>query len=292
MRWSACVGIALAAALPAAAQDMPLSQVLIPGEGWAIALKECKSAGALAGDGRGNVFVADADGMQIWKIDKDGKASVFAKTSAEVRGLAVGSDGKVYASEPEKGRIVTIGEDGKETVLAEKLAATDLVVTKSGTLYAAVPDETAVYLIDREGKTRLVDKGIAAPAALALWADDGTLVVGDAKGKHLYAFRVAANGDLADKDRYYPLCGPRNDPKRPSDAAGATVDDKARVYATTEQGVQVFDPTGRLCGVVPGPEAAALGGVAFGGPDLDRLYVACGGKVYSRKTLAKGLRAS
>jgi hypothetical protein len=33
-------------------------------------------------------------------------------------------------------------------------------------------------------------------------------------------------------------------------------------------------------------------GVAFGGTDLERLYVACGGKVYCRKTLAKGLRAS
>jgi sugar lactone lactonase YvrE len=122
---------------------MPLSQVLIPGEGWAIALKECKSAGALAGDGRGNVFVADPDGMQIWKIDKDGKATAYAKTSAPVRGLAVEPGGKLYASEPEKGRIVTISEDGTETVFAEKLAAFDLVVTRKGALYAAVPDETA-----------------------------------------------------------------------------------------------------------------------------------------------------
>jgi sugar lactone lactonase YvrE len=186
---------------------------------------------------------------------------------------------------------VTISEDGTETVFAEKLAAFDLVVTRKGALYAAVPDETAVYRIDRDGRSRAVDKGSAAPAALALWPDDGTLVVGDAKGKHLYAFRVAANGDLADKDRYYPLRAPRNDPKRPCDAAGATVDDKARVYATTERGVQVFDPTGRLCGVLLSPEAAALHGVAFGGADLDRLYVTCGDKVYVRKTLAKGLKA-
>jgi hypothetical protein len=31
--------------------------------------------------------------------------------------------------------------------------------------------------------------------------------------------------------------------------------------------------------------------VAFGGADLDRLYVTCGDKVYVRKTLAKGLKA-
>jgi sugar lactone lactonase YvrE len=56
--------------------------------------------------------------------------------------------------------------------------------------------------------------------------------------------------------------------------------------------VQVFDPTGRLSGILVAPERAPLGGAAFGGADLDRLYVACAGKVYVRKTLAKGVKAA
>ena len=36
------------------------------------------------------------------------------------------------------------------------------------------------------------------------------------------------------------------------------------------------------------PERAPLAGVAFGGADLDRLYVACGGKVYVRKGAKQG----
>jgi sugar lactone lactonase YvrE len=291
MRYLWCAAVLALTAGAAAGQDMPLSQVLIPGEGWVVALKDCKSAGALAGDGRGNAYAADPDGLRIRKIDKEGKAAVFSVTAAAVRGLAVGPGGKVYASEPDKRRIVTIDDDGAETVFAEKLAATDLAVTKAGAVYAAVPDESAVYRIGPDGKERVVDQGIAAPAALVLWADGGTLAVGDAKGKHLYAFRVDPNGDLSAKERYYPLRVPRNQPDQPSEASGATADDKGRVYVTTREGLQVFDPTGRLSGVVLSPEPAPPAGVAFGGADLDRLYVACGGKVYVRKVQAKGVKA-
>ena len=72
-------GILLAAAETAVAQDMPLSQILPPGEGWQVALKDCKFAGALAGDCRGNVYVADPDGKQILCIDPDGKAAVLCQ---------------------------------------------------------------------------------------------------------------------------------------------------------------------------------------------------------------------
>ncbi len=76
-----------------------------------------------------------------------------------------------------------------------------------------------------------------------------------------------------------------------SDNAGLTLDAVGRAYATSREGVQMFDPTGRLSGVMTAPERKELGGVAFGGADLDQLYVTCGGKVYFRKTLAKGQRA-
>jgi gluconolactonase len=284
-----CFGILLAAAATASAQDMPLTQVLLPGEGWQAALKDNASARSLAGDGRGNVYVADPDGKQIWKIDKDGKASVFAKTATAAHGLAVAAEGRLFAAESDAKEIMVYGADGKQAAEYKDMAAAQLAVTKTGEVYCAVPDEKAVYLIDLDGKKRKVASDFVSPGALTLSSDGGTLVVGDAGDRYLYAFRVQKSGDLDARDRYYPLWVR---PKQPSDNAGLTLDSAGRAYATSREGVQVFDPTGRLSGILVAPERAALDGVAFGGADLDRLYVACGGKVYVRKLLAKGVKAA
>jgi gluconolactonase len=287
MRNLSAVGILLIAVAPAAAQDMNLSQILIPGEGWQAISMECKSATGLAGDGRGNVYVADPDGKQIWRIDKEGKAAAFAKTDGAVHGLAVGPDGKIFATEPDKKCVLLLDADGKELGKSEGDAIRDLIVAKSGAIYGTLADGNGVYLF-QDGKKRQVADGIASPAALALWADGETLIVGDAGDKYLYAFRIQKDGILDAKDRYYPFWVY---PKQPSDNAGLTLDAVGRAYATSREGVQMFDPTGRLSGVMNKPERAALGGLAFGGADLDRLYVACGGKVYARKLAAKGEKA-
>ena len=214
------------------------------------------------------------------------KPSVFAKTEGAVHGLAVGPDGKIYAAEPHKKVVLLLDANGKELGKSEGNSVRNLVVTKQGTLYGTLADGNGVYLF-QNGKKRQVAEGIASPAALALWPDGETLVVGDAGDKYLYAFRMEQNGNLDAKERYYPFWVR---PKQPSDNAGLTLDATGRAYATSREGLQMFDPTGRLSGIILAPERAALGGVAFGGADLDRLYVACGGKVFVRKLLVKGLR--
>ena len=156
-------------------------------------------------------------------------------------------------------------------------------------MYARSPDEKAVYLLGADGKKRKVGKGDGVLAGLALRPTAARWSSATPAARYLYAFRVQKNGDLDAKERYYPFWVR---PKQPSDNAGLTLDAAGRAYATSREGVQVFDPTGRLSGVLVAPERAAMGGVAFGGADLDRLYVACGGKVYVRKLLAKGVKAA
>ena len=51
----------------------------------------------------------------------------------------------------------------------------------------------------------------------------------------------------------------------------------------------VFDPTGRMSGVLMKPQRKFLSNVAFGGPKLDTLYVTCTDSVYRRKTKAEGV---
>lgn len=130
---------------------------------------------------------------------------------------------------------------------------------------------------------------LVRPSCAVLWPDESQLVVGDAEGKYLWAFRVESDGRLGAGDRYYSL---RVQPGQPGCGVSAlTFDNAGRLYACTTLGVQVFDPTGRLSGVLLKPADAPLTAITFGGPDHDQLFVACGDKVYARKLKSKGATA-
>jgi sugar lactone lactonase YvrE len=62
------------------------------------------------------------------------------------------------------------------------------------------------------------------------------------------------------------------------------------LYVATYAGLQMFDSTGRISGVILSPQNKRLTNVVFGGPNLDTLYVTCTDKVYRRKTQATGVR--
>ena len=69
-------------------------------------------------------------------------------------------------------------------------------------------------------------------------------------------------------------------------ASGLTTDKDGRIYAATSVGIQVFDPTGRLCGVItaPGPGAEHL---RFEG---DQLTAWVGETKYARKLKTTGVK--
>jgi sugar lactone lactonase YvrE len=50
----------------------------------------------------------------------------------------------------------------------------------------------------------------------------------------------------------------------------------------------MFDPAGRMGGVIAKPNENSIVSVAFAGEDLAYLYVAAGDKIFRRKTKAKG----
>jgi gluconolactonase len=69
------------------------------------------------------------------------------------------------------------------------------------------------------------------------------------------------------------------------------VDSIGRLYVTTRAGLQMFDPIGRMGGVIHKPVAGRpLSNVCFGGPQLNILYVTAGDKVFRRETQATGIR--
>jgi sugar lactone lactonase YvrE len=68
-----------------------------------------------------------------------------------------------------------------------------------------------------------------------------------------------------------------------------TFDEIGRAYSTSHWGVQMFDPTGRLGGVMSKPAPEFLSGAALAGANRDLLYVTTPHALYVRKIKARGL---
>ncbi|MEI6534383.1 MAG: hypothetical protein WCN98_03505, partial [Verrucomicrobiaceae bacterium] len=70
---------------------------------------------------------------------------------------------------------------------------------------------------------------------------------------------------------------------------GSTTDITGRFYVTTEIGIQVFDATGRLSGIIAKPALdSEIVSVQFAGAGHSILFVAAGGTIWQRKTQTSG----
>jgi sugar lactone lactonase YvrE len=276
------------ATVPAFAQDIALSAILLPNEPWQVVEEGMQDVQGMTADRAGGVYVSAKAGKGLVRVGttRGFKIATIGETEGSFAGLACGADDRIYACQPEKRRIVTLA-DGKVSTVAEDLAARDLVVTRAGAIYCTVPAEKAVYLVMADGKKRVVDQTIAAPSGIALWPDQGTLVVGDGGSLRLWTFRIDKDGGLSAKDDYYLMR--RRPPESTGGATALTVDATQLTYATAAAGVYVWDPTGRLSGVILAPAQAPVTALTFGGAAHDQLFVACGDKVYARKLQRKGV---
>jgi enterochelin esterase-like enzyme/sugar lactone lactonase YvrE len=267
---------------PAGPSKQPLfTSVLVAGEDWqpvGPALSEAPAANA-----QGELVFAAAAGLD--RLSADGQRSSFRTSGGTLRGLAFGPGGRLYASDPARKRVVSIGPDGRETVVASGIGVRDLVVSHTGRIYATEPATRRVLRIEN-GKPTVVDEGLAEPTGIALTPDQSLLLVADAKGPFVYSFQVQADGSLAHKQPYFHLHLAEGDTE--SGATGLAMDTNGYLYVSTRLGVQVCDQAGRVNGILARPQPGELSRVAFAEAERDTLFVAAGGRLFKRKTRAKG----
>jgi gluconolactonase len=272
------------------AGDMALSGVLIDGENWEVVAQGYQFTDAPCADAEGNFYFTDvAKGTNIFKVGADGKIVPFIGNAARISGLKFGPDGRLYACQGGYNRLIAIEvPSGNQKIIAEDVQPNDLVITRKGRIYFTETGKKQVTLIDTNGAKRVVDNGINAPNGITLSADQGTLAVSDYRGAEVWVFRINADGSLSAKEPYMTMRTPLNNPTVAA-GDGMTTDSMGRYYVTTAVGLQMFDSTGRLGGVISKPQNKSLSSVAFAGPNLEYLYVTCADKVYRRKTKAKGV---
>jgi len=209
----------------------------------------------------------------------------------------MGPDGWLYACQGSKKRVIAINPvDGAVREVTTGVQPNDLVITKEGYIYVTETGSQQITFIDSNtGAVWSADHGIMAPNGIALSPDGGTLAVSEYKGQYVWVFRLEPDGTLSAKSPYMTLRLPL-DPKgefKPTEPPptlsaargdGMCTDWRGRFYVTSALGVQIFDPTGRLCGVLDKPQPSApLTNCALAGSQHDTLFVTNGDKVLSRK---------
>ncbi len=276
--------------------DMTLLKLLLPDQSWEVVSDNLGFADAPCPDADGNFFYSDMKAPAIYKLSlADGKRTEVAKEA--VSGLKFGPDGLLYGCQGAKKRVVSIDpSSGALKEIASNVAPNDLAVSSDGFIYITETQQQHITRINiKTGEVTAVDTGITKPNGIAISKDGGTLAVSDYGGENVWTFRVNADGSL---DAKMPTMSMRlaidpkgdfkfNEPppyQLASKGDGMAVDKSGRYYVTSALGIQIFDPTGRQCGVLPKPnEAQPLTSCTLAGLNHEYLYVTNGDKVFRRK---------
>ena len=226
------------------------------------------------GEGWSAVATTEAPVRQLW-ADADG--SVFAETG---RGfLRLDAPQEVPRSSPE----------GRRLKRVFSTPTTASVTRADGHAYRL--DSGGRGLSHREpagGGRRLPLTGFSTPSALCLSPDQTLLYVADRQRQLITSFQVGGDGVPTLEQPYFHLHLP--DDAVGSGVGGLCVDTAGRLYAATPMGVQVFDQAGRVNGILlPPRRITTVGGVTFGGPVRNQLYLLADGRVWRRTLQTRGV---
>ncbi len=240
----------LLATLTARAQDMPLAEILPAGENWKAVPGSYGYSTGLRMNAAGDVITFDSTGKAESRILPDNKIE-----------SVTGNEGDLAPTTIRLGIDKTIRFDFQKRTTADPI--TPLLQDKKP------------YTIRAQGRP-----------VLALSPDLNTLFIADSGSRDVWVYRTGRDDRFTGGERYISLRVRHHGD--PSGACAFSFDTARRIYIAMKDGVQVFDPTGRLCGLILKPGPGTIRGMAFGGPERTYLYLLCGDKIYYRRLSTPG----
>jgi gluconolactonase len=258
------------------------AEILAPGKGWDLLGQGYQLTADSAVDHEGNVYFTDSRKNRILKIDIEGKIGVWKEGSNGAHGIAFGPDGRLYAGQHDRKRIVAFSSDRTESVIAEGIQSHHLTVTSRNDIYFTEAPTHKVWLVDAAGRKRVVHEGLNWPRGVRASNDESRLLVGDPPANRIWSFEIQKDGSLINGRPAYQF------QTSETDSGGMALDSEGFLYVATKFGVQVFDPGGRVTAIIDAPGSEGLSNVLFAGPGLQWLYVMDGERVYRRSVRRRG----
>lgn len=276
--------------LLSSAQDTSLHEYLSDDQPWKEAVSGYTFTDGLCTDAAGHLYFTDVKaGKGIYKLDAEtGKTDLFLDNLPGISGLQIGPDGRFYACHNREQRVIAITMKGEVEVLLTGVKCNDLVVSKKGHVYFTETPTQRIHLITADKKHIIADEGhVAKPNGITISPDEATLAVSESGGKHVWTWQIAVDGSLSAGAPFMTMWLAPG--KETASGDGATTESKGRFFVTTELGIQIFDPAGRLAGIIAKPVLdGKVVSTEFAGKDHDILYVAAGDKIFSRKLKVSG----
>lgn len=267
----------------------------------------------------GFLLISDVNNNSIFKIEKNGRSSLFLKPSGYSgseafpgrepgsNGLTFDQNGKLVMNQHGNRRIVRLEPNGDMTTLVDRFegkrlnSPNDLVYKSNGDLYFTDPpfglpkvlDDPGkelkfqgVYRLSKDGKLTLLTKEVMFPNGIAFSPDEKTLYVSNADKKNAvwYAFDVKPDGTLGKKRVIFNVNELAK--TKPGVPDGMKVDKNGYLFAAAPGGIHVVDPTdGKLLGMFEFDAATANCAWA---EDGSVLYITSNSAVYRIKLNTKG----
>jgi gluconolactonase len=277
--------------------DEALSKVLAdggqPGD-WELVGEGYGFTDAACGDAEGNFYFSDLGHSRLYRVGvNETKPVVWLENGPKISGMKFGPDGKLYAATQGQGtdtdkKIIVIDPATKQIeTVAVRVNPNDLIVSKAGWIYFTDTGAGQVISVPTSARNlprpHAVAGGINKPNGIGLTPDQRQLIVSEYGGTNAWTFLIAEDGSLRGGEKNMELRAPVG--KSDSGGDGLTTDAQSRYWITSHLGIQMFDPNGRMGGIVSRPQEKGTVSCAFAGPDRAWLYACSSDKVYRRKTL-------
>jgi gluconolactonase len=245
----------------------------------------------------GSLLFQDTKAEKTYRLDRDRSLTVLREHTGAANGQTFGPGGCIVFCEQNGRRVSRMAPDGSRVQpLVESWSGArlnspnDIVCRSDGLVYFTDPPYgvqprdrqlhfQGVYALDLRpdgpGALRLLADDFERPNGLAFSPDEKILYVCDTARYHVRAFDVAGDGSLYTiRSRVFA----RLDPGEPGGPDGMKVDADGRVYVAVALGIWVFEPDGRLAGILATPKRPS--NLAWCDPDSKGLAITAVDAVY------------
>lgn len=230
-------------------------------------------------------------GKFVTKVTPDGKKAQWLDTGGAPNGHKIRADGTHLICDGNLHAVLHVGADGKVLGKAsEKCGDKPLRGPNDLTLdvphngfYFTDPGGSddkkligTVHYVDAQGVTHLCAEGLAFPNGIVLTPDGKRLLVAESKKNRILEYPVESPGKLGPMKVYCDL-PTRGEGQIDNQPDGICLDSEGNLYVAHYgmRQVQVVSPDGKVIRRYPGGNLTTSN-VAFGGPDMNVLYITGG----------------